>query len=134
MISNVSAGDAYELTFSPDDLKYFEIKQDFRNSGCNISQPFVITADNSQMISITENCKLGVYDTTTWELKQEFHNPFQDSNIDLALSPDDHLLAVAYQNKLELWNLTTMTLLGSYDNPLLRIYPAHLDFKIMDAA
>lgn len=103
-------------------LKYFEIKQDFRNSGCNISQPFVIAADNSQMISITENCKLGVYDTTTSELKQEFHNPFQDSNIDLALSPDNHLLAVANQNKLELWDLTTRTLLGSYDNPLLSIY------------
>lgn len=207
VISNVSAGDAYELTFSPDDryvaglfkqkiviweaatgyelrsislpnepgvvidfefspdgsmlfishekftrdfsisihtdsilrvyevqtgrlLKYFEIKQEFRKSGCNISQPFVIAADNSQMISITENCKLGVYDTTTWELKQEFHNPFQDSNIDLALSPDNHLLAVAYQNKLELWDLTTMTLLGSYDNPLLSIYPAHRDAEL----
>ncbi|HAX69205.1 MAG TPA: hypothetical protein DCY14_06345 [Anaerolineae bacterium] len=111
-------------------LKYFEIKQDFRKSGCNISQPFVIAADSTQLYSITENCKLGIYDTTTWELRGEFHEPFKDSNIDLALSPDNRLMAVAYQNKLELWDISTMKLLKSYGNPLLNIYPKHRDAEL----
>lgn len=111
-------------------LKFFDLKQDFRKSGCNIGLPFAITADSAQTITITENCRIGIFDTATWELKQEFHDPFKDANIDLALSPDDRLLAVAYQDKLELWDWAAGKLIQSYANPALRIYPPHRDAEL----
>lgn len=111
-------------------LKFFDLKQDFRKSGCNIGLPFAIAADSAQIITITENCRLGIFDTSTWELKQEFHDPFQDANIDLALSPDNHLLAVSYQNKLELWDLATGKMIKNYSNPALRIYPSYRDAEL----
>jgi len=111
-------------------LKFFDLKQDFRKSGCNIGLPFVVTADSAQMIAMTENCRLGIFDTTTWELKQEFHDTFKDANLDLALSPDNRLLAVAYQNKLELWDWAAGYLVKSYFNPALRIYPPHRDAEL----
>ena len=111
-------------------LKFFDLKQTFRKSGCNIGLPFVISADSTQMISITENCRLGIFDMSSWELKQEFHDPFQDANIDLALSPDNRLLAVAYQNKLELWDVVSAKLIETYSNPALKIYPRHRDAEL----
>ncbi len=111
-------------------LKFFDLKQDFRKSGCNIGLPFAITANSAQTITVTENCRIGIFDTATWELKQEFHDPFKDANIDLALSPDDRLLAVAYQNKLELWDWATGKLIQSYVNPAFRIYPPHRDAEL----
>lgn len=111
-------------------LKFFDLKQDFRKSGCNIGLPFIVSADSAQVITITQNCRLGIFDTTTWELKQEFHDPFKDANIDLVLSPDGRLLAVAYQNKLELWDWVAGKLIQSYTNPALRIYPTHRDAEL----
>jgi WD40 repeat protein len=111
-------------------LKFFDLKQTFRKSGCNIGLPFVLSADGTQMISISENCRLGIFDTSTWELKQEFHDPFQDANIDLALSPDNRLLAVAYRNKLELWDWAAGTMVKSYSNTALLIYPPHRDAEL----
>lgn len=111
-------------------LKFFDLKQNFRKSGCNIGLPFTITADSTQVIAITPNCRLGIFDTTTWELKHEFHDTFKDANIDLALSPDQRLLAVAYQNKLELWDWAGGYLVKSYSNPALRIYPPHRDAEL----
>lgn len=111
-------------------LKFFDLKQTFRKSGCNIGLPFAMTSDGSQLITITENCRLGIFDTAAWELKQEFHDPFKDANIDLALSPDNRLLAVAYQNKLELWDLPSAKLIKPYFNPALNIYPRHRDAEL----
>jgi WD40 repeat protein len=111
-------------------LKFFDLKQTFRKSGCNIGLPFVVSADSTQLISITENCRLGVFDTSSWNLKQEFHDPFKDANIDLALSPDNRLLAVAYQNRLELWDLASAKLIKLYPNPTLKIYPPHRDAEL----
>ncbi|KPL90689.1 hypothetical protein ADN01_02305 [Levilinea saccharolytica] len=111
-------------------LKFFELKQDFRKSGCNIGLPFVISSDSAQVITITDNCRLGIFDAATWELKKEFHDPFKDANIDLAFSPDSRLLAVAYQNKLELWDWSAGELVKSYSNPALRIYPPHRDAEL----
>jgi WD40 repeat protein len=111
-------------------LKFFDLKQDFRKSGCNIGLPFIISADSAQVITITENCRIGIFDTATWELKQEFHDPFKDANIDLALSPDNRLLAVAYQNKLELWDFAAGKLIKSYSDSALRIYPPHRDAEL----
>lgn len=107
-------------------LKYFELKQDYPKSGCNISLPFAVTPDNAHLITITENCRLGRYMFETGEL-QEFSDPFEDANIDLAISPDGRLLAVAYQNKLELWDLAAAKLLKRYFNPALNIYPPRLE-------
>lgn len=111
-------------------LKFFQLKQAFRKAGCNIGMPFAITADSTQLITITENCRLGLFDMSTWELQYEFHEPFKDANIDLALSPDNRLLAIAYQDRLELWDLTSGTLIRRYDNPVLDIYPRYLDAEL----
>jgi WD40 repeat protein len=108
-------------------LKLLELKQVYRKSGCNISLPFAITSDSAQMVSITETCRLGLYDLASGKLTQEFGEPFENANIDLALSPDNRLLAVAYQNKLDLWDLAAGKLINSYANPALRIYPPHRD-------
>ncbi|GAB4484713.1 MAG: hypothetical protein Fur0016_15430 [Anaerolineales bacterium] len=111
-------------------LKYFELKQDYPKSGCNISLPFAVTPDNAHLITITENCRLGRYTFETGEL-QEFSDPFEDANIDLAISPDGRLLAVAYQNKLELWDLAAAKLIKRYFNPALNIYPPGLAQEVL---
>lgn len=106
-------------------LKYFELKQDYPKSGCNISLPFAVTPDNAHLITITGNCRLGRYTFETGEML-EFSDPFENANVDLSISPDGRLLAVAYQNKLEVWDWVATNLIKRYSNPALNIYPPRL--------
>ncbi len=110
-------------TASGTQLKFFEIKQDYPREGCNVGMPFAVTADSSRLITLTAACKLGIYSMTDWGLINEFHNPFNNANIDLALSPDGNLLAVAFKNKLELWDLPAVQLLQVYPHPTGKTYP-----------
>jgi WD40 repeat protein len=81
-----------------------------------------VTEDSTEIISITQNCQIGVFDFNSLELKREFGNPYSNANIDFALSPDNHLLAVAQKNKLELWDLSTGNLVKQYENSAYNVY------------
>lgn len=98
-------------------LKNYTLEQEYQKSGCNIGLPFVVTSDGTQIITLTNNCKIGVFDLNTWELKQELGEPISNANIDLALSPDNHLLAVAYKGYLDLWDMNTGTMVKRNLNP-----------------
>jgi WD40 repeat protein len=103
-------------------VQNYKLEQQYKKTGCNITLPFVVTQDGTQVISITQNCKIGIFDINTLELKKEFGKPYSNANIDFALSPDNQLLAVAYKDILELWNVTTGTLVRQYANPAYAIY------------
>jgi WD40 repeat protein len=107
-----------------------KIEQKFRKSGCNIGLPFEVTADSTQVITFTPNCKLGIYDINTGELLREFGTSISDANIDLAISPDGQLLAMTYKDRLELWDLSTGSLIKRYTNPEYQVFPHFGDTEI----
>lgn len=96
--------------------------QPTREEGCHIAVPFALTADGKKVITLTPECRLGVYNLDTWEVLDVMGGPYSWANIDLAISPDDSLLAMAYQDKLELWDLSSGTLFKSYINPADRVF------------
>lgn len=96
--------------------------QPTREKGCHIAVPFALTADGKKVITMTSECRLGVYDLDTWEALDVMGGPYEWANIDLAISPDDSILAMAYQDKLELWDLSSGTLFKSYTNPADRVF------------
>jgi WD40 repeat protein len=100
--------------------------------GCHTSLPFVVTQDGTQVITLTENCRIGIFDFNTWELKQEFGNPYSNATINFALSPDNHILAVAYEDKLELWDISAGELIGQFMNPAYTVYAPYFDDKVRD--
>jgi hypothetical protein len=106
-------------------LQNYRMEQEYKKSGCNISLPFVVTLDGLQVISITKNCKIGVFDIKTWAIKQEFGDPYMNANINFALSPDNRILAVAHKDILELWDVTFGKLVGQYSNPAYDVYASY---------
>jgi len=105
----------------------YVLKQKYTKSGCNISLPFSVTQDGTQVLTVTQDCKIGFFDINTWKLKQEFGDGFSNANISFALSPDNRLLAVAYKDKLELWNISAAKLVKQYTNPSYDIYRRYRD-------
>jgi WD40 repeat protein len=108
-------------------LQKHTLEQDYKKTGCNIALPFVVTSDGASVVTITQSCKIGVYDFNTWELKQELGSPIENANIDLALSPNNHLLAIAYRDILEIWDLSSGELIERYKNSAYGDYPRYRD-------
>lgn len=108
-----------------DKLLYrYTLEQDHLKSGCNIALPFVINSSGTEVITITPDCKIGIYDIVDWQLKKEFGSQIQNANIDISLSPDDVFLAVAYKDKLEVWNVSSGDMIKLYTNPDIgSVYP-----------
>jgi WD40 repeat protein len=111
-------------------IQRYELKQQLRKTGCNVTLPFAVTADSSQIFTLTQDCRIGLYDIQTFQEIRSFGTPYADHALSFALSPDGNTLAVASAKSFELWDVPSGTkfrrvdipeLAGSFDNYFHRI-------------
>ncbi|MFT3891743.1 MAG: hypothetical protein QM730_08940 [Anaerolineales bacterium] len=111
-------------------VQSYEIKQQLRKTGCNVTLPFAVTADSSQIFTLTPDCRIGRYDIQTFQETRSFGTPYADHAISFALSPDGNTLAVGSGKSFELWDVPSGTkfrrvdipeLAGNFDNYFHRI-------------
>jgi WD40 repeat protein len=111
-------------------VQRYELKQQLRKTGCNVTLPFAVTADSSQIFTLTQDCRIGLYDIQTFEEIKTFGTSYADHALSFALSPDGNTLAVAWGKIFELWDIASgrkfrrldiPQLAGNFDNYFHRI-------------
>jgi WD40 repeat protein len=79
---------------------------------CNTRIQYVVTADSNQIVTLTSDCRIGLFNIADWQIVKSFGSapvgPFA-----LALSPDGKLLAVGYKQTLEIWDVNLGVLVKS---------------------
>jgi WD40 repeat protein len=89
------------------DVQTGQVLQSHSVAGCNLSIPFAVTPDGSQVYTVTTDCRIGLYDLDGWQNLKSFGGPYGGTKLALALSPDGKWLAVGYQQSLEIWDVAT---------------------------
>ncbi|MCX7900252.1 MAG: WD40 repeat domain-containing protein [Methylocystis sp.] len=111
-------------------LQRYELKQQLRKTGCNVTLPFAFTPDGSQIYSLTQECRVGLFDAQTFKQISSFGPHYSDYALSFGLSPDGRILVVALAKRLELWDaasgqlikkLDIPQLVGNYDNYFHRV-------------
>jgi WD40 repeat protein len=89
------------------DVQTGRMVQSHSVAGCNLSIPFAVTPDGSQVYTVTPDCRIGLYVLEGWQNLKSFGGPYGGTKLALALSPDGKWLAVGYQQSLEIWDVAT---------------------------
>jgi WD40 repeat protein len=89
------------------DVQTGQVLQSHSVVDCNVSIPFAVTPDGSQVYTVTPDCRIGLYGLDGWQNLKSFGGPYGGTKLALALSPDGKWLAVGYQQSLEIWDVAT---------------------------
>ncbi len=96
------------------DVQTGQVLQSHSVAGCNLSIPFAVTMDGSQVYTVTPDCRIGLYELAGWENVKSFGGPYGGTKLALALSPDGKWLAVGYQQSLEIWDAAAGVLVKKF--------------------
>jgi len=98
-------------------IRSYKLAQDFKKTGCNVTLPFALTADGNQIITLTQDCRIGIFDLLTFKEIRSFGEPYSDAALTFALSPDGNVLAVALHQQLVLWDVSNGKVIKKLDIP-----------------
>lgn len=100
-------------------IQQYELKQQLRKTGCNVTLPIAFSSDGTQIYTLTQDCRIGLYDIENFKEVRSFGSPYSDYAISFALSPDEKILAVALAKRFELWDVSSGKLIKKFDIPQL---------------
>lgn len=83
---------------------------------CNLNIPYAVTADGSQVFTITQDCRIGLFNIADWQEVKSFGGPYSGAELALALSPDGKFLAAGYKQSLEIWDVDSGKLVKSFND------------------
>jgi WD40 repeat protein len=83
---------------------------------CNLNIPYAVTADGSQVFTITQDCRIGLFNIADWQEVKSFGGPYSGAELALALSPDGKFLAAGYKQSLEIWDVPSGKLVKSFND------------------
>ena len=95
----------------------YKLNQQLNKTGCNTTLPFALTSDGGRVVTLTQDCKIGVYDSLTFEELSSFGSPYSDSNPAFSISPDNNLLVVVDRKNIEIWDIKTEKRIRKMDIP-----------------
>lgn len=98
-------------------MSSYKLAQEFKQNGCNITLPFALTADGTQIITLTKDCRIGVFDLRNFKEIRSFGDPYSDVSLAFGLSPDGNILAVAQHQQLVLWDVNNGKVIKKLDIP-----------------
>ena len=97
-------------------VKTGALVQSYEVPNCNLSIPYAFTADGSQIFTITQDCRIGLFNISDWKQVKSFGGPYSGAKFSLALSPDGKLLAAGYKQSLEVWDVGSGKLVKSFND------------------
>ena len=100
-------------------VQTYQLAQQLRKTGCNTTLPFALTPDGAQIVTLTQDCRIGIFDLQTFTEARSFGQPYKDGALTFALSPDGKILAVAQNKHIELWDVANGTQLKRIPIPQL---------------
>ena len=98
-------------------ISSYKLAQEFKQRGCNVTLPFALTADGTQIITLTQDCRIGVFDLNNFKEIRSFGETYSDAALAFALSPDGNTLAVAQHQQLVLWDVNNGKVIKKLDIP-----------------